>query len=67
MNRQGTLSDRTQRRRQGLPAELRPAKLEDLSATARNYTQSDWVQSDITLTTDAGQTPDRAGQVACPT
>ncbi len=57
MSRQGLLGDRTQRRRQGLPAELRVAKLEDLSATARNYIGTDWVRSDITLTTDAGQTP----------
>jgi len=57
MSRQGLLSDRTQRRRQGLPPELRPAKLEDMSATARNYISSDWLTSDITLTTDAGQTP----------
>jgi ABC-type transport system involved in multi-copper enzyme maturation permease subunit len=57
MSRQGMLSDRTQRRRQGLPAELRPAKLEDLSATRRNYIGSDWVLSDIRVTTDAGQTP----------
>ena len=39
------------------PAELRPAKLEDMSATARNYIHADWVMSDITLSTDAGQTP----------
>jgi aminopeptidase N len=57
MSRQGLLSDRAKRRRQGLPPELRPAKLEDMSATAHNYTGSDWVTSDITLTTDAGQTP----------
>ena len=57
MNRFGLLSDRTKRRRQGLPAELRPAKLEDLGATRFNYIGSDWVTSDITLTTDAGQTP----------
>ncbi len=57
MNRQGLLSDRTQRRRQGLPAELRMAKLEDVSATSKNYIGTDWVQSDIMLTTDAGQTP----------
>ena len=57
MNRQGLLTDRTQRRRQGLPAELRPAKLEDMSATRQNYVDSDWVMSDITVTTDAGQTP----------
>ena len=57
MSRQGLLSDRTQRRRQGLPAELRMARLEDRSATVRNYIGTDWVKSDITLTTDAGQAP----------
>lgn len=62
MNRQNLLSDRTRRRRQGLAAELRPAKLEDMSATARNYVDSDWVTSDITLTTDAGQTPIAPGK-----
>ena len=50
MNRQGLLSDRAKRRRQGLPPELRPAKLEDMSATDRNYIGADWVTSDITLT-----------------
>ena len=64
MNRQGLLSDRTKRRRQGLPAELRPAKLEDLRATRDNYVHVDWVMSDITLTTDAGQTPIAPGNVA---
>nr|MDQ3078277.1 ABC transporter permease [Pseudomonadota bacterium] len=62
MNRQGLLSDRTQRRRQGLVAELRPAKLEDMSATAKNYIGSDWVMSDITVTTAAGQTPVAPGR-----
>ena len=57
MSRQGLLSDRTKRRRQGLPAELRMAKLEDLKATKANYIDADWVMSDITLTTDAGQVP----------
>ena len=57
MNRNNLLTDRAKRRRQGLPPELRPAKLEDLSATGRNYIGSDWTTSDITLTTDAGQTP----------
>lgn len=57
MSRQGTLQDRTIRRRQGLPAELRTAKLEDISATRENYINSDWVMSDITVTTDADQTP----------
>jgi ABC-type transport system involved in multi-copper enzyme maturation permease subunit len=57
MDRNGLLSDRTKRRRQGLQPELRPAKLEDMKATARNYIHADWVMSDITLTTDADQTP----------
>ena len=57
MSRQGLLSDRAKRRRQHLPPELRPAKLEDLSATRSNYVNADWVTSDITLTTDADQIP----------
>lgn len=57
MSRNGVLQDRTQRRRQGLPAELRPAKLEDMKATGENYVRVDWVTSDITVTTDADQTP----------
>ena len=57
MNRMNLLTDRAKRRRQGLPPELRPARLEDMSATRRNYIGSDWVTSDIRLTTDAGQVP----------
>jgi len=57
MDRGGLLTDRAKRRRQGLPPELRMAKLEDMSATGHNYVGADWVTSDITLTTDAGQTP----------
>jgi ABC-2 type transport system permease protein len=57
MDRNDLLTDRSQRRRQHLPAELRPAKLENLAATNRNYIGSDWVMSDIRLTTDADQTP----------
>jgi ABC-2 type transport system permease protein len=62
MDRNGLLSDRTQRRRQHLPAELRMAKLENMSATRRNYIGSDWVTSEIRLTTDAGQTPIAPGK-----
>lgn len=63
MNRDGLLRERVARRRQGLPAELRPAKLEDLSATARNYiANASWVRSDITVTTDADQTPIAPGR-----
>ncbi len=57
MDRSNLLSDRAKRRRQHLPAELRMAKLEDLSATSRNYIGADWVTSRIRLTTDADQTP----------
>ncbi|CAN5253889.1 M1 family metallopeptidase [soil metagenome] len=58
MNRSGgLLSDRAKRRKYGLPPELRPAKLEDLSATAKNYLDADWVNADITVTTDADQVP----------
>ena len=58
MNRMGgLLSDRAKRRKYGLPPELRVAKLEDLSATRRNYIGADWVNTDVTVTTDADQTP----------
>lgn len=57
MNRQGLLTDRAKRRRQGLTPDLRPARLEDLSATRQNYIGSDWVTSDVTFSTAAGQLP----------
>jgi len=57
MNRNNLLTDRAKRRRQHLPPELRMAKLEDMSATDRNYIGADWVMSNIRLTTDADQTP----------
>lgn len=62
MSRQGVLQDRTQRRRQGLPAELRMAKLEDIGATRENYVRTDWVMSDIRVTTDADQVPIAPGK-----
>ncbi|HEY4080654.1 MAG TPA: M1 family aminopeptidase [Burkholderiaceae bacterium] len=51
--------DRAKRRKHDLPAELRPPKLEDQSARAHHYLRhdSDWVTADITLSTDADQTP----------
>ena len=57
MDRNELLDDPTKRRRNGLPAQLRTAKLEDMSATRRNYTRSDWVLTDIRVTTDADQVP----------
>ena len=57
MDRNGLLQDRAKRRKYGLPAELRPAKLEDDSARAFNGLRrdSDWVNSDITVSTTADQ------------
>ena len=62
MNRNGLLTDRVQRRRQGLPPELRAAKLEDMSATAHNYVGTNWVMTDIRVTTDADQVPIAPGE-----
>ncbi|MDY0745078.1 M1 family aminopeptidase [Paucibacter sp. R3-3] len=59
VSRRGLLDDRSKRRKHGLPAELRPAKLEDTAATAHHYLRDDsaWVNAEIHLTTDADQTP----------
>jgi ABC-2 type transport system permease protein len=53
------LTDRGVRRRNGLVAERRPAKLEDASANANHYLRpdSDWVTARITVTTDDDQIP----------
>jgi len=62
--RNGLLEDRAKRRKYGLPAELRPPKLEDDSARQFNefLHDSDWVNADITVTTDADQTPIAPGR-----
>lgn len=60
MDRNGLLTSRVKRRKYKLtPADLRPPKLEDASADQFNYLRhdSDWVTADITLSTDADQTP----------
>jgi hypothetical protein len=57
MNRQDLLQDRTERRRQGLPDELRTARLEDTSAQSENYIRADWVNSRITISTASDQVP----------
>ena len=62
MDRNGLLTDRVQRRRQGLPAELRMAKLEDMTATGRNYVGTNWVMTDISISTDADQVPIAPGE-----
>ncbi|HET7500424.1 MAG TPA: M1 family aminopeptidase [Kofleriaceae bacterium] len=53
------LKDRAKRRRHGLPPDRRPPTLEDERGRARNgfRADSDWVDADITVTTDADQTP----------
>jgi len=59
MSRGVLLTDRAKRRKHGLPADLRPPKLEDEWGRAKGglRSDSDWVTTDITLTTDADQTP----------
>ncbi len=56
-NRGQYLSDRAERRKRDLPGERREPALEDESARAFNGLRrdSDWVQADITVTTDADQ------------
>jgi len=58
MDRARLLQDRAKRRKYGLPPQLRPPKLEDVSAQTRNYlANADWVNADIAITTEATQTP----------
>lgn len=58
MNRGELLKERVKRRKYGLPSELRPPKLEDRAAQAKNYAvNSDWVNARISITTEADQTP----------
>ncbi len=58
MNRDRLLADRAKRRRFGLPPELHPAPLGDLASRERSVLgTSSWATSDITVTTDADQTP----------
>lgn len=56
MDRHGLIQDPDKRRKYALP-ELSPASVNDLSATRFNRLRSDWVKTDISLTTDADQTP----------
>jgi aminopeptidase N len=58
-DRSGLLQDRTRRRRYDLVPDLRMARLEDDSARQFQYLRhdADWVNADITVTTDEGQIP----------
>jgi ABC-type transport system involved in multi-copper enzyme maturation permease subunit len=57
MSRDGLLVDRAKRRKYGLPPERRMPTLEDGSARMYNMLRrdSDWVNSDITVSTEADQ------------
>jgi aminopeptidase N len=59
MGRDSLLTDRSVRRRNGLPSDLRPPKLEDTAANAfpAFFHESDWAHAEIAVTTDADQTP----------
>ncbi|HWA63904.1 MAG TPA: M1 family aminopeptidase, partial [Caulobacteraceae bacterium] len=58
MTRDQLLRDHAARRRNGLDYDLRPPPLGDQAARAHNYLgHVGWVTSDITVTTDADQTP----------
>jgi ABC-2 type transport system permease protein len=67
--RRGFLTDRAKRRKYGLPAELRLTPLEDERGRERNIISpaSDWVDADITVTTDADQTPIAPGDTVSDT
>ncbi|MEA3053442.1 MAG: type transport system permease protein [Sphingomonadales bacterium] len=62
MDRMTLLQDRSKRRKYGLPAEQRPPKLEDLSGTRRAYFGDGWATADITVSTEADQTPVAPGK-----
>lgn len=59
MDRSQLLQDRAKRRKYGLPEELRMPRLGAPGADAVNYLRhdSDWVNADVTVTTDADQVP----------
>ena len=59
IDREALLKDRAKRRKHGLPPDLRPPTLEDEAGRERGVFRPDgeWVTSDITVTTDADQTP----------
>ncbi len=59
MDQTGLLRDPVKRRRQHLTGDMRPPKLEDTAARANSFlsNDADWVNSDITVSTVADQTP----------
>ena len=69
IDRNAFLKDRGKRRQNGLPPDLRPPTLEDESGRSRSMFRGDgdWVQAEITITTDADQTPVAPGQTVSDT
>jgi ABC-type transport system involved in multi-copper enzyme maturation permease subunit len=65
IGREQLLTSREVRRRNGLPADLRPPKLEDSRAKAHHYLRhdSDWVNARIRIETDADQTAIAPGRL----
>ena len=65
MERSGLLQDRAKRRKYGLPAEIRPPKLGDAPSRQFNYIRhdADFVTAEISVTTEADQTPVAPGNV----
>ncbi|HYW15835.1 MAG TPA: M1 family aminopeptidase, partial [Allosphingosinicella sp.] len=62
MNRGGLIQDGSKRRKYGLPAVRRSARLEDLAATRKGYLGDGWAIADITVSTEADQTPIAPGK-----
>jgi len=58
MDKSGLLHDPELRRKYGLPGPMEPPRLEDISPTTKQSFENTWMKkSDITVSTDAGQTP----------
>jgi ABC-2 type transport system permease protein len=58
MSNAGLIQDPEIRRKYGLPGDIKPPKLEDMEATRSHSFLNGWMKkSDITLSTDADQTP----------
>jgi hypothetical protein len=63
MDRSELLEDPATRRRLGLPAKLDARSRDDPAARRRNYVGADWVRTDLTVITDADQSPVAPGRV----
>jgi aminopeptidase N len=57
MNYLGLHQDPAMRRKYGLKGEVRPARLEDLAATAKPAAARGWAKADVTVSTSSDQVP----------